>query len=35
LLRQPHVFGPRYLSAFKLPELLLRYGRQMPPLAKH
>jgi N-acetylglucosaminyldiphosphoundecaprenol N-acetyl-beta-D-mannosaminyltransferase len=26
-LRQPQVFGPRYLSAFKLPGLLLRYGR--------
>ena len=34
LLRQPQVFGPRYLSAFKLPWLLLRYRREIPPLAK-
>jgi N-acetylglucosaminyldiphosphoundecaprenol N-acetyl-beta-D-mannosaminyltransferase len=32
LLRQPRVFGPRYLSALKLPRLLLRYGEHLPPL---
>jgi UDP-N-acetyl-D-mannosaminuronic acid transferase (WecB/TagA/CpsF family) len=32
LLRQPRVFGPRYLSAFRLPWLLLRHGRNLPPL---
>jgi len=32
LLRQPRIFGPRYLSALKLPWLLLRYGRNLPPL---
>jgi exopolysaccharide biosynthesis WecB/TagA/CpsF family protein len=34
LLRQPRVFGPRYLSAFKLPALILRYRESLPPLAK-
>ena len=34
LLREPHVFGPRYLSAFKLPWLIFRYGRRLPPLAE-
>jgi hypothetical protein len=32
LVRQPRVFGPRYLSARKLPWLLLRHGRKLPPL---
>ena len=32
LVRQPRVFGPRYLSALKLPALLLRHGRTLPPL---
>ncbi|MDP9187034.1 MAG: WecB/TagA/CpsF family glycosyltransferase [Verrucomicrobiota bacterium] len=32
LIRQPRVFGPRYLSAFKLPALLLRYRQELPPL---
>jgi len=32
LLRQPRVFGPRYLSAFRLPLLILRYRDQLPPL---
>jgi len=32
LLRQPRVFGPRYLSAFRLPLLLLRYRQELPPL---
>ena len=32
LLRQPRVFGPRYLNALKLPWLLLRNGRNLPPL---
>jgi UDP-N-acetyl-D-mannosaminuronic acid transferase (WecB/TagA/CpsF family) len=32
LLRQPRVFAPRYLSAFRLPWLLLRHGRNLPPL---
>jgi UDP-N-acetyl-D-mannosaminuronic acid transferase (WecB/TagA/CpsF family) len=34
LLRQPRVFGPRYLSALKLPALLFRYRDKLPPLAK-
>jgi N-acetylglucosaminyldiphosphoundecaprenol N-acetyl-beta-D-mannosaminyltransferase len=34
LLRQPRLFGPRYLSAFKLPVMLFRYSDQLPPLAK-
>jgi UDP-N-acetyl-D-mannosaminuronic acid transferase (WecB/TagA/CpsF family) len=32
LLRQPRVFGPRYLSAFKLPFLIFRYRDKLPPL---
>jgi UDP-N-acetyl-D-mannosaminuronic acid transferase (WecB/TagA/CpsF family) len=32
LLRQPRVFGPRYLSAFKLPFLIFRYREELPPL---
>jgi UDP-N-acetyl-D-mannosaminuronic acid transferase (WecB/TagA/CpsF family) len=32
LLRQPRVFGPRYLSAFRLPWLILRYREKLPPL---
>jgi exopolysaccharide biosynthesis WecB/TagA/CpsF family protein len=32
LLRQPRVFGPRYLSAFKLPMLIFRYKADLPPL---
>jgi N-acetylglucosaminyldiphosphoundecaprenol N-acetyl-beta-D-mannosaminyltransferase len=32
LLRQPRVFGPRYLSALRLPLLLLRYRQELPPL---
>jgi UDP-N-acetyl-D-mannosaminuronic acid transferase (WecB/TagA/CpsF family) len=32
LLRQPRVFGPRYLSAFKLPFLIARYRENLPPL---
>src|ERR1700730_1508366 len=32
LLRQPRVFGPRYLSAFKLPALIFRYRESLPPL---
>jgi UDP-N-acetyl-D-mannosaminuronic acid transferase (WecB/TagA/CpsF family) len=34
LLRQPRVFGPRYLSALKLPALVFRYRENLPPLAK-
>ena len=34
LLRQPRVFGPRYLSALKLPLLIFRHGRELPPLAE-
>ncbi len=33
LLRQPRVFGPRYLSAFRLPGLMFRYREKLPPLA--
>jgi UDP-N-acetyl-D-mannosaminuronic acid transferase (WecB/TagA/CpsF family) len=32
LLREPHVFGPRYLSAFKLPWLIFKYRENLPPL---
>jgi UDP-N-acetyl-D-mannosaminuronic acid transferase (WecB/TagA/CpsF family) len=32
LLRQPRVFGPRYLSAAKLPFLIFRYRADSPPL---
>jgi N-acetylglucosaminyldiphosphoundecaprenol N-acetyl-beta-D-mannosaminyltransferase len=32
LLRQPRVFGPRYLSALKLPFLIFRYRENLPPL---
>ena len=32
LLRQPKTFGPRYLSAFKLPALIFRYKAALPPL---
>ncbi len=32
LLRQPRIFGPRYLSAFKLPALIARYRENLPPL---
>jgi UDP-N-acetyl-D-mannosaminuronic acid transferase (WecB/TagA/CpsF family) len=34
LLRQPRIFGPRYLSALKLPLLIVRYREKLPPLAK-
>jgi UDP-N-acetyl-D-mannosaminuronic acid transferase (WecB/TagA/CpsF family) len=30
LLRQPGLYGPRYLSAFRLPGLILRYGEEVP-----
>jgi UDP-N-acetyl-D-mannosaminuronic acid transferase (WecB/TagA/CpsF family) len=33
LLRQPRVFGPRYLSALKLPLLIFRYREKLPPSA--
>jgi exopolysaccharide biosynthesis WecB/TagA/CpsF family protein len=32
LLRQPRIFGPRYLSALKLPGLIFRYREKLPPL---
>lgn len=32
LLRQPLIFGPRYLSAFRLPALIFRYKGALPPL---
>jgi N-acetylglucosaminyldiphosphoundecaprenol N-acetyl-beta-D-mannosaminyltransferase len=32
LLRQPRIFGPRYLSALKLPFLIARYRDELPPL---
>ena len=32
LLRQPRIFAPRYLSAFKLPALIFRYKGALPPL---
>jgi UDP-N-acetyl-D-mannosaminuronic acid transferase (WecB/TagA/CpsF family) len=34
LLRQPRVFGPRYLSALKLPAMLLRYRDKLPLLPR-
>jgi exopolysaccharide biosynthesis WecB/TagA/CpsF family protein len=34
LLRQPRVFGPRYMSAMKLPWLIFRYGKELPPRAE-
>ena len=32
LLRQPRIFGPRYLRAFELPFLIARYREKLPPL---
>lgn len=32
LLRQPRLYAPRYLSAFKLPALIFRYKATLPPL---
>jgi len=32
LLRQPRVFGPRYVSAARLPLLIFRYRETLPPL---
>jgi N-acetylglucosaminyldiphosphoundecaprenol N-acetyl-beta-D-mannosaminyltransferase len=32
LLRQPRIYAPRYLSAFKLPALIFRYKAALPPL---
>lgn len=32
LLRQPRLFGPRYLSAFRLPALIWKFGQELPPL---
>jgi len=32
LLRQPGIYAPRYLSAFKLPALIFRYKAALPPL---
>ena len=32
MLRQPRVFAPRYLSAFRLPGLIFRYREKLPPL---
>jgi UDP-N-acetyl-D-mannosaminuronic acid transferase (WecB/TagA/CpsF family) len=34
LLRQPLLFGPRYLSALQLPLLIFRYREKLPPMAK-
>lgn len=34
LCRQPRIFGPRYLSAFKLPVLIFRYRGNLPPLSE-
>lgn len=33
-LRQPHVFGPRYLGAFRLPFLIARYRERLPALRR-
>src|SRR5438128_5828893 len=32
LLRQPRIFGPRYLSAIRLPALIFCYKAALPPL---
>ncbi len=32
LLRQPRVFGPRYLSVLKLPLMIARHGSELPPM---
>jgi exopolysaccharide biosynthesis WecB/TagA/CpsF family protein len=32
LLRQPRLFGPRYLCALQLPWLIFRYRERLPPL---
>ena len=34
LLRQPRIFGPRYLSALRLPLLIFRYREKLPPVRK-
>ena len=34
LLGQPCIFGPRYLSALRLPALLFEYREKLPPLVK-
>jgi N-acetylglucosaminyldiphosphoundecaprenol N-acetyl-beta-D-mannosaminyltransferase len=34
LLRQPRIFGPRYISALKLPLLIFRYKGALPPLSE-
>ncbi|MDQ2867383.1 MAG: WecB/TagA/CpsF family glycosyltransferase [Verrucomicrobiota bacterium] len=34
IIAQPRVFIPRFWSARRLPWLIVRYGRAMPPLAK-
>lgn len=32
LLREPRLFGPRYLSALQLPFLIFRYREKLPPM---
>jgi UDP-N-acetyl-D-mannosaminuronic acid transferase (WecB/TagA/CpsF family) len=32
LLRQPRIFGPRYVSALRLPGLIARHRDELPPL---
>ncbi len=34
LLRQPRLYGPRYLSAFRLPALIWRYGTEAPQMRR-
>jgi exopolysaccharide biosynthesis WecB/TagA/CpsF family protein len=34
LLRQPRIFGPRYISALKLPVLIIRHRENLPPLRR-
>src|SRR5215471_5300056 len=34
LLRQPRIFGPRYLRALRLPALIFEYREKLPPLVK-
>ncbi len=35
IIAQPRVFVPRFWSARKLPGMILRYGRELPPLKSH
>jgi len=34
LIRQPKLFAKRFLRAFELPWLILKYGEKLPPLKR-